>query len=139
MSVTKRGLAGWTIRGFLFSLLMAAAGAGSAAAQEQGRIVGRVTDGVGNPVAGARVTLVDADSTREARTVVTGETGVFEFAGLPAGGYRVRVASGRYSAREMAVLVEPGELESVVARLREGHRGAVLVEQRAIPDPRRTP
>jgi hypothetical protein len=49
------------------------------------------------------------------------------------------VASGRFSAREMAVLVEPGELESVIARLREGRRGAVLVEQRALPDPRRTP
>jgi hypothetical protein len=82
---------------------------------------------------------VDADSTREARTVVTGETGGFEFAGLPAGGYRVRVASGRYSAREMAVLVEPGEMESVIARLHGGRSGAVLVEQRAIPDRRRTP
>lgn len=138
MSVTRRSQAGWMIRGFFF-LLLAVAGAVPAAAQEAGRIVGRVTDGVGNPVAGARVTLVDADSTREARTVVTGETGVFEFAGLPAGGYRVRVASGRYSAPETAVLVEPGELESVIARLREGRRGAMFAEQRVTSDPRRTP
>jgi hypothetical protein len=39
----------------------------------------------------------------------------------------------------MAVLVEPGELESVIARLREGRPGAMMVEQRAGPDPRRTP
>ena len=116
--------------------MMAMAGAVPAAAQD-GRIVGRVTDGTGNPVAGARVTLVSPDAPQQARTAVTGETGGFEFASVPAGSYRLRADEAGRASREVEVVVKPGEVESVVTRLasaRPSRRPADRDE-----NPRRTP
>lgn len=112
------------------------AGAASAVAQD-GRVVGRVTDGTGNPVAGARVTLVTAQAPQQARTAVTGETGGFEFASVPAGSYRLRADEAGRASREVEVVVEPGKVESVVTRLASARPGRRAAERDE--NPRRTP
>lgn len=131
MTITRRNLARrpLSVRVLLLLFLLAAA---PAAAQE-GRIVGRVTDGTGSPVAGARVTLTPADAEQPSRTTQTGETGGFEFAGVRPGEYRLRVAGTGYGARELRVALEPGKLESVIARLAPARRGETLAEQRVGP------
>lgn len=100
--------------------------AAAPAAAQEGRIVGRVTDATGNPVAGARVTLTPADPAQPARSTVTGETGGFEFAGVRPGEYRLRAVGAGYHARELRVALEPGKLESVIARLAPARRGETL-------------
>jgi protocatechuate 3,4-dioxygenase beta subunit len=87
------------------------------AAAQAGRVLGRVTDGIGNPVAHAQVTLVAADSARAARTAVTGETGGFEFGAVPPGRYTVRAAAPGFRDRELRVELQPAEVETVIARL----------------------
>lgn len=88
------------------------------AAQDTARIVGRVTDGAGNAVAGARVVLVAPEAASPAVSTTTGETGGFQFAGLSAGTYTVRAERPGFAAREQRVTVEAGERLTVVARLR---------------------
>lgn len=91
--------------------------AGQGAAQEPGRVVGRITDGAGNPVRGATLVLVsDADSSRI--TASSGETGGFEFARVAAGTYTLRAERPGFATRTTRVTVEPGERETVIARLR---------------------
>lgn len=114
----------------LFLLFLLAA---TPAAAQEGRIVGRVTDGTGSPVAGARVTLTPADAEQPARSTVTGETGGFEFAGVRPGEYRLRAAGTGYGVRELRVALKPGKLESVIARLAPARRGETLAEQRTGP------
>jgi protocatechuate 3,4-dioxygenase beta subunit len=91
--------------------------AGPAAAQ-QGRVVGRVTDGTGRPVRGASVVLVAADSgARARREATTGETGGFDFAAVQPGVYDLRLSGRGYRERVVRVELAPRELESVIARL----------------------
>lgn len=119
-------------------LLPAALGAGPAAAQgggEGGRIVGRVTDGAGRAVEGARVVLVPADTSGPERTAVSGETGGFEFAALPAGTYTVRAATAR-AGREIRVTLAAGELQTLVARLRAGEGITRVADEVQISAPR---
>lgn len=90
---------------------------GRSTAQEPGRVVGRITDDAGNPVRGATLVLVsDADSSRTGTT--SGETGGFEFARVTAGTYTLRVERRGFATRTARVKVEPGERETVIARLR---------------------
>lgn len=101
----------------------------AASAQEPARVVGRVTDGLGNPVKGATLELVDdRDGTRA--TTASGETGGFEFARLPAGVYTLRAERTGFRERSTRVAVAAGERRTVVTRLRTG---------RTEPDTARTP
>src|SRR5437763_16643395 len=100
--------------GALLSLLAIAT-----AEAQTGRVVGRVTDAAGNPVPDARVTLVPADGALPQQVATTGETGGFEFSGVPAGPYTVRASRAGFRDRELRVELRPGELETVIARLRE--------------------
>ncbi|HEX5724591.1 MAG TPA: carboxypeptidase-like regulatory domain-containing protein, partial [Longimicrobiaceae bacterium] len=103
--------------------------AAAPAAGQSGRIVGRVTDPIGRPVEGATVVLVSAEAGQAPRTARSGETGGFEFAGVPAGSYTLRVERPGFRPRETPVAVEAGELRTVVARLEPGgRRGAALAE-----------
>jgi len=55
-----------------------------------GRIYGTVTDSAGNVIVGAKVTLATA-ATRTAQTLLTDNTGFFNFTGLAAGNYQLSV------------------------------------------------
>lgn len=95
--------------------------AGQGVAQEPGRVVGRITDGAGNPVRGATLVLVsDADSSRASTS--SGETGGFEFARVVAGTYTLRAERPGFATRTTRVTVEPGERETVIARLRPARK-----------------
>jgi protocatechuate 3,4-dioxygenase beta subunit len=101
----------------------------AAAAQEPARVVGRVTDPLGNPVKGATLELVDDRGDARASTA-SGETGGFEFARLPAGEYTLRAARDGFRQRTTRLSVAAGERRIVVTRLRP---------ERAAPDTARTP
>ena len=100
-------------------LLVLVAMAVPAAAQEPGRVVGRVTDGAGNPVKGAVVELV-ADAGGARVTASSGETGGFEFAGVAAGAYTLKAQGAGFSAHTSRLTVGAGERRTVIARLRPG-------------------
>ncbi len=120
--------------GLFLALLATLLHAGVGVAQEPSRIVGRVTDGAGNPVRGARVVLVGPDSSTAAREVQTGETGGFEFAEVRAGTYTLRAEhAGR--SREQRITVTPGERRTVIARLVAQRRAPPgLAESRLRPE-----
>jgi Carboxypeptidase regulatory-like domain len=100
------------------------------AQEREGRIVGRVTDFVGNAVAGASVVLARADSARPARTAKSGETGGFEFARLAPGSYTVVAHVPGRAAAPVRVEVGAGERRTVIARLSASAARPRLVEER---------
>lgn len=106
----------------LLALAAALLLAGFRAAQDTGRIVGRVTDHAGNPVAGAAVVARHADAGVPGRATRTGDTGGFQLTGLPAGRYAVRAERDGLAPAEQAVELEQGEREAVIFRLRPARR-----------------
>ena len=121
---------------FLVGVALVAALHGPAAAQN-GRVIGRVTDGVGNAVPAAQVVLVAHDSGTAARKeTTTGETGGFEFARLTPGRYTVRVERAGYRAREMQVHLPPDGRETLIARLGSAPRRERAAESRTTQEPR---
>ena len=117
--------------GWMPALLLATALAGAAPLEAQAaRVLGRVTDGVGNPVAQARVALVAEDAAAPVQETVSGATGGFQFDPVPPGTYTLRAAREGYSAREVRVAVRPGRVVTRVVRLlparaaRQGERQA---------------
>ena len=93
--------------------------AAQGAAAEPARVVGRVTDGAGNPVRGATLELVaDMDGTRA--TTSSGETGGFEFPRVAAGTYTLRTERDGFREGSTRVTVAAGERRTVIARLRAG-------------------
>ncbi|HEX8395256.1 MAG TPA: carboxypeptidase-like regulatory domain-containing protein [Longimicrobium sp.] len=121
------------IRAAFRPLLLAAALAAAAAnpLAAQARVLGRVTDGAGNAVAGASVTVAAADGTE--RTTTTGPGGGFQFADLPAGTYTLRAERGSAGqARERSITLAAGQVASPVVRLLGG-------SQRRPSGTRRTP
>lgn len=85
---------------------------------QEARVLGRVTDGVGNPVPGAQVTLVAEAGGAPPQQAVAGSTGGFEFAGVAPGTYTLRVVQQGFPAFERRITVRPGEVVSQVLRLR---------------------
>lgn len=111
------------IRSAVRPLLLGAAllAASSPLSAQSARVLGRVTDGAGNAVSGARVTVAAADGTQRATT--SGRGGGFEFANLPAGTYVLRAeGTPRVGAREQRITLEPGQVISPVVRLLEDNR-----------------
>jgi len=104
------------MRQVLIGVMLAAAVHTGASAQA-GRVIGRVTDGVGNAVPSAEVVLVTPDSTAVARKETTGETGGFEFARVQPGQYTLHVRRAGYRPREIPVQLAPGGRETLIARL----------------------
>jgi protocatechuate 3,4-dioxygenase beta subunit len=108
------------------ALVIAAAAAGPLAAQDA-RVLGRVTDGVGNAVADARIVLVPDDSGAARQETVSGATGGFQFAGVAPGSYTLRAVRDGFPPHERRITVRPGQVLSQVVRLRT-HRGSRAVE-----------
>jgi protocatechuate 3,4-dioxygenase beta subunit len=105
-------------------LLGVAALAGAAPAEGQAaRVLGRVTDGVGNAVAEARVTLVPEDAGGQRHETVSGATGGFQFGAVAPGTYTLRAARDGMGARELRITVRPGQVSSQVVRLQSGRSG----------------
>lgn len=87
------------------------------AAAQDGRVMGRVTDGAGNPVEGSAVSLEALEAGSEARTTVTGPTGGFQFDAVPPGEYTLRIARDGYAPRAQRLAVRPGTVATKVIRL----------------------
>lgn len=102
----------------LLALAAALLLAGFRAVQDTGRIVGRVTDTAGNPLAGAAVSARHADPDVLGRATRTGESGGFQLTELPPGRYAVRAERDGYAPGEQAVELAEGERKTVILRLR---------------------
>lgn len=107
------------VRRMLGMALVLAAGvlgsAGTLAAQDA-RVLGRVTDGVGNPVAQATVTLVGEDGA-SAQATTSGASGGFQFQGVAPGTYTLRAVREGFAVREQRVTVRAGRVATPVVRL----------------------
>ena len=126
---------GWRMRAIALAA-GAVLAAGSASALGGGaRVIGRVTDAAGNPVTQATVVVIPADSAAPRARATTGDTGGFEFASLPAGGYTLRVERAGFRDRSLRLELVEGKLETVIARLPRA-RVTQVAEQSA---PARTP
>lgn len=97
--------------------LVAASVVADPLAAQEGRVLGRVTDGVGNPIPGAQITLVPDGGAPPLRAVA-GLTGGFEFAGVAAGTYTLRAERPGFPVFERRITVREGEIVSQVLRLR---------------------
>ncbi|HEX6913537.1 MAG TPA: carboxypeptidase-like regulatory domain-containing protein [Longimicrobium sp.] len=105
-------------------------GADSLEGQQAARVLGRVTDGVGRPVAEARVTLVPQGAAEPRHETVSGQTGGFQFAGVQPGTYTLRATRGGYSVGERRVTVRAGQVVSQVVRLQPGRASGVARMER---------
>ncbi|HEX2208554.1 MAG TPA: carboxypeptidase-like regulatory domain-containing protein [Longimicrobium sp.] len=107
------------LRGVLGMVLVAVAGmvmdAGGLAGQDA-RVLGRVTDGVGRPVAQATVTLVGQDGAAS-RATTSGQSGGFQFQGVAPGTYTLRAERNGYAVREQRITVRAGRVVTPVLRL----------------------
>ena len=107
------------VRRLLGMVLVLAAGmvgsAGRLDAQDA-RVLGRVTDGVGNPVAQASVTLVGEDGAA-ARATTSGPSGGFQFEGVAPGIYTLRAVRDGFAVREQRITVRAGRVVTPVVRL----------------------
>ena len=99
---------------------MALGGAEPLEGQQAARVLGRVTDGVGNAVAEARVSLVPEGATDPRHETVSGQTGGFQFAGVEPGRYTLRATRDGYGVQERRITVRPGQVVSQVVRLQAG-------------------
>lgn len=123
-------------RRLLRMLLVLAAGmAGSAGtlAGQDARVLGRVTDGVGNPVAQATVTLV-GENGAAAQTATSGPSGGFQFQGVAPGTYTLRAVRQGFEVREQRVTVRAGRVATPLVRLdaaERTERGMVAVRMPA--------
>ncbi len=105
-------------------------GAGPLEEQQAARVLGRVTDAVGNPVAEARVTLVPQGAAAPRHETVSGVTGGFGFAGVQPGTYTLRATRGGFSVGERRVTVRAGQVVSQVVRLQPGRASRVARTER---------
>ncbi|HST57379.1 MAG TPA: carboxypeptidase-like regulatory domain-containing protein [Longimicrobium sp.] len=109
-------------------LLGVAVLAGAAPAEGQAaRVLGRVTDGVGNPVAEARVTLVAQGAGAATHETVSGPTGGFQFAGVAPGVYTLRATRDGVGVQERRVTVRAGQVVSQIVRLLPGRAALQVV------------
>jgi hypothetical protein len=99
----------------VIAVLLAVSGAEAQTLPENpgtGTISGTVTDSDGALVAGAKVTLTNAEAagSKENRTAVSGSDGHFHFTGVPAGEFTFKVAAAGLAAGSIAVTLHLGEV-----------------------------
>lgn len=114
VAAVRRGM-----RGVVMLAGLVLGGAAPLWGQGDARVLGRVTDGVGNPVAEARVTLVP-EGAEGGQETVSGQTGGFQFAGVAPGTYTLRATRDGYTVQERRITVRPGQVLSHVVRLQRG-------------------
>jgi hypothetical protein len=105
------------VRRLLWVVLVAVLGMAEGLAAQDARVLGRVTDGVGNPVANAAVTLVADSGGAAAQTAVSGPTGGFQFQAVAPGTYTLRAQREGFAVREQRITVRPGRVVTPVVRL----------------------
>ncbi len=105
------------VRRLFWVVLVAVLGMADGLAAQDARVLGRVTDGVGNPVPNAAVTLVADRGGAAAQTAVSGPTGGFQFQAVAPGTYTLRAARDGFAAREQRITVRPGRVVTPVVRL----------------------
>ena len=118
---------GWNVRRVLGMVMVAVGGlVGDAAglAAQDARVLGRVTDGVGNGLAEARLTLVPDDSAAPRQQTVSGRSGGFQFDGVAPGTYTLRAERDGYLVREQRITIRPGRVVTPVVRLAGSGRAA---------------
>lgn len=103
------------VRRMLGVVLVAVLGMAKGLAAQDARVLGRVTDGVGNPVANAAITLVAAGGA--AQTTVSGATGGFQFQAVAPGTYTLRAERPGFAAQEQRITVRAGRVVTPVVRL----------------------
>lgn len=108
-------MTGKIVRWMLAVVLVAVFGGARTLAAQDARVLGRVTDGVGNPVANAAITLV-ADG-GAAQTTVSGQGGGFQFQAVAPGSYTLRAERNGYGVREQRITVRAGRVVTPVVRL----------------------
>ena len=121
---------GTSVRRALGMLILAVAGVAADAANlaaQESRVLGRVTDGVGNGLAEARVTLVPVDSGSARQETVSGRLGGFQFEAVAPGTYTLRAERDGYTVREQRITVRPGRVVTPVVRLAGSGRASRAV------------
>lgn len=109
--VSVRGALGmWMV------LVAAVLGSAGDLAAQDARVLGRVTDGVGNPVAQATVTLV-AETGGAGQATTSGQSGGFQFQGVAPGTYTLRARRDGFAVREQRITVRAGRVVTPVVRL----------------------
>jgi protocatechuate 3,4-dioxygenase beta subunit len=100
------------------AMVLAAGLAGSTErlAAQDARVLGRVTDGVGNPVAQASVTLV-GENGAAAQATTSGQSGGFQFQAVAPGTYTLRAVREGFAVREQRITVRAGRVVTPVVRL----------------------
>jgi Carboxypeptidase regulatory-like domain/TonB dependent receptor len=85
-----------------------------------GRLSGTVLDTSGSVIPGATITLTN-ENTNQVQTTVSGENGVYAFAQVPVGSYKVEIAlEGFKTATYSQVAIAVGQEYSLTARLEIG-------------------
>ncbi|HEX2079139.1 MAG TPA: carboxypeptidase-like regulatory domain-containing protein [Longimicrobium sp.] len=119
-----RGSSVRRVLGMLMLAVAGLAGDGRTLAAQESRVLGRVTDGVGNGLAEARVTLVPEDSGSARQEAVSGRSGGFQFDAVAPGTYTLRAQRDGYTVREQRITVRPGRVVTPVVRLAGSGRTA---------------
>lgn len=123
----RRALGMWMV------LVAAVLGSAGEVAGQDARVLGRVTDGVGNPVAQAAVTLV-AETGGAGQATTSGQSGGFQFQGVAPGAYTLRAQRDGFAVREQRITVRAGRVVTPVVRLSGSaptQRGMVAARTRA--------
>src|SRR3989449_1223862 len=120
--------------GAVFALLASSPSLAAQAQATTGIIRGVVTDPSGNVVAGARVTVTDAQ-TQFQRTVVSNEKGVFVAPLLPLGTYDVTArAVGLGERKQTGIVLRVGETVDLALKLEPVELAAVTVTATPLVD-----
>jgi carboxypeptidase family protein len=82
-----------------------------------GSIIGKVSEWHGGPLAGARITVTNAQ-THATTSVATDVNGEFTVENLPAGDYRITMSAGGFVPQDKDVKVKPGHKSKLSATLK---------------------
>jgi tetratricopeptide (TPR) repeat protein len=99
------------------AVLLAVAMATPTTAQSTGMVKGKVFDGKGQPIEGAKVTIEYKDGISRAYTVKTNKKGEFTQIGLAPGNYKVTAEKEKVGAQSYDVRVKLGDTQEVNFKL----------------------